>query len=1611
MSLETTLSAPGYLVAADNHNIAASGFSWFSPDTWGTQLGNIGKFISTSILSGANSFYNTAASVGSWLGADIKQNDTAAWISSIDSDFGMYYRANQESVDLAGFIGGAIIPGLAGIRAFNMGQKALAGAVDTGLIGGNLSKATGLLLPNSEKYVRLAAAEINASTTATKLLNTNTTKALANGLWQNTLEAVAFETAVQATMFKSPVLEQQDIGDMIANIAVGGAIGGAFFGIGTGLKLGRQIKEARTAEDLARKPFEGLTPTSAATSLDIKITQRALDADQSAIPVAIRNAQGEIVNNFDTTLTLYNDKINRAFLDIRDSINTFAGNNTTLGNLVADISTPLKNTSAPGYRSGFAQTYYENFAGTNKIVQAFEDTPAEIAMRAAIKASAVPEKEVAARWVKLIGDKSGDVQTSAPSVPYLGDLFKGKKEVLSYVRTQGFTPESIGQWNVLKLTGANAWKEAEARYIWAEHILKEIPEGATVQKYDIPILERAYKEGRTDIKIVDGVGPSLEITRVASRQELLDVLKEVKEETAFELLRKFSTSRDRDFNQAQSSQIIERITNTKINYFEGTGNTGNGLELFAKDFDANLYAEDLAARGLKPEEVAIEFLPRYAKVVYQVSEDWTKLVPNVVDAITYFEATQKLFAEGAARVTANILGPLSEQLPNIRRTELLEKATREGAGPGLLAGQNSNYGSLGATVAQIGAVTKNAMDTFRTVLNDSLEGVLTRAAQTPEIAIEFESLNQKISRTGKLFVLRETSLGNIALVDRAVVKNAKGESTLVDDIVDYEMLQEGVNYFEIKNEATLELIKAHISQSGKRTDAYKQIHAQLGKTDVKDGEVFRPIRPDLKDYPHFAFVLDSRVTGTGHKTMLHAATEKDLAQLIDKARQAGPQYTVLTKADVEAFKKARHEYEYSRSLHENYIDSDLANRGVFSNFFPKSSPDKIVNDILQQHYRESDTLVRETIRLRYEQEFNFLEDVGRIYSKAETSVFAGRVETLEKTADNPYFNYIKTALNISKLNEYPLIFSANKLLDSAVSRATAAISDTWKGVRTPEELDKINAVLDQFGMKPAYYDATLNALANHTAPRGALTKFVREANSLLSLFTLGLDPLNALNNAIGSNILRMTELKHVTRAINEGNTAVAGELAAIGKIAVPGVENAEMLAPTKLVANAISAFWKDSGELVGKYKDMGLIKDRIEQLKLISEDFTLRGTETVAELNKRTQAAFSKAKKLTEGLEKATGNPLAEEFNRFISANVMDQLTGIAVRNGIMEPAEALAYINTFVNRVEGNLIASQRPLIFQGPIGQAIGLFQSYQFNLIQQTLRYVAEGSAKDIAMLAGLQSTLYGIQSLPAFQFMNVHILGQLSGNQEHKDTYDAVYGALGRTAGDFVLYGLPSNMWFGGVNIYSRGDVNPRQITVLPTTLQEIPIVQGWGKLLGSIWETSKKIAGGGAVTESILQGLEHNGISRPLAGFAQVLQGFGEGGQVYSTSSKGSILYSNDLLSFMSLTRLAGGRPLDEAVVNDAMFRVKAYEAARRKDMLSLAERVKGTLISGNEPTEDQIAAFAERYAYLGGKQSGFNRWMMDMYKSANVPQAQIIANSLSNPFVYKMQLLMGGEDE
>lgn len=1613
-------SFPGYLQGADNHNIGNSGSSWYDPTTWGATAESVGKFAAVSALSGAASIYDTAATVGNWFGADVKINDNQEWIASLDQDLGQYYGEHRQAADLAGFVATSIIPGMGGIKILNAGQAALKAAKFGGTMGKNMSLFTNILAPATENYVKLAAADIASAQSVHTVLGANTLKALGSGVQQNVLEGAAFETFVQATMAKSPILDSQDNWDIAKNIAMGGILGGVVGGALESAKTISTIKKARYAEEFRMHKFDsrevvqpGTTPSDriilGAENRELTPTASApqLPPEPTAADISLYNAQ---LANASKAVERKSTQID---LDARSAMHEMAaGAPKELINAVADTQTGLSTERA-----------------LSNWHQAVEITRPNVVTKLETDAAKNLDTvtPISSRWVKLTGEDAGQITSEQPLVLSLADRVKVNRDdsigdaVLKDVRTYGFKPNSI--WDPLVGNAAKTgWKEAEARHIWADSVGLDKVKDLTIHANDLPMLERMVKDGRTDFTLIDSKGTRSNFGAASDvRQYVIDS----KDRIANELLAKRIGNLDPATNSIESNTAaIAKTVNVERGFLEGTRDAINPQKgLFAWQDQTAAHQAEMINRGLvSPNEVAtpIYLKPQIAKVNYQ-AEDMIGADGHVLDGMTWIKSQQKIAHDTAMNVFAKQAGnDILARTPEVRLDQLMRTGS-QGAGAGLLSFAKAGYGTLESTMQMLGGVSKDMKTVGRQNVDAKIQASLYALKSNKEASIEFSTINQLLSKTAEDYVFdteNALGMGDDVLIPKkvkdALAKQAgeEGEGGAID-ASDIALQQGAPQYIQFKNWETAAAFKAHSELNAASVVNRSERYAALGKLDNRDPDIVRAIAPDPKDFPFFAFVKDPRVTGAGHTSMLFANSEHELQGLITKTNQNFPELSVLTKKDTAEWHEAHQTYSYEKGLNENYIDSGLKREGIYSNFYTQTDPDKIVNDVLQYHYRAADAAQNDLMRLRYGEVFNWLEDQAGSYSNIESSQFRGAsIEKIQQNEKNPFISYIKTALNLSSTPTSNPWWSLNKFIDTQGSAMVGRVRQAFDGLKSADDLGEVNELLQKYGSQTAFNSASEQALINHTAPKAEISKFVRSANAIMSRFTLGLDPLNAVNNAIGANVLRGTELNQFTKAIAGGNTELAGQLAELAKVKIPGVED-YVTSPTKLIGKSIGRFFdaKLRPQLLAEYKSQGFIRDRLEQFASVQDDLTLQGTETVKELGDRVGSAFGKAKELvSSGLNKAealSGNGIAEEFNRFLSADVMRQITDLGEKHGLLTKQESLTYINNFVNRVEGNTIASQRPGLFQGPVGQAIGLFQSYQFNMLQNMFRYVAEGGNKDLGMLLGLQSTFYGLNGMPGFKFLNDHVVGTLSGNTQHRDIYDVTRGVAGKTAGDWLLYGTASNIM--QTNLYSRGDINPRSLTIVPTNIADVPFVGGMSKIFGTLYETSEKIAAGGNVWETIRQGIEHNGVSRPLAGLAQVSRGV-TGDNVFSTSSKGSILGSNDLMSLASLSRLAGGRPLDEAIQNDTMFSINSYEAIDRRKKQLLAETVKSTQIQGQEASDDQITQFAAKYAELGGKQSGFAKYMMENYTKANTTQAAILAQKLNNPLSYKIQALMGGEE-
>lgn len=1626
----TEASVPSYITSADTLNTANGNASFL--DSALSVIEDVPKFVGVSLISGANQLYNIPADIGNLvLDAGIERSDTQQIISELDSDLGAFYQEHQEGADLVGFMVSSLVPGLGGVKILNAGQKSLRAAIGAGKFGENTGKALGLLAPLKKTSLDKALLEVTTNGSAANLLNRNALRAVGAGFGQNALEAVAFETAVAATLFKSPILENQDFGDFMSNVAWGAGVFGFIGGAIDATKINFSLKSLANKSAVEARPWTFIDETASASQTYERV---ALDFEQlnaiPGVPAGLEPSRAAFLEQAATTKrTTLNNRI-------RKNIGELSGGNQDVAETLFQT---FNKASVTDQQSAFIGLQEVTSHGTTgKLAARAETLGKKVATGKATtkELDEFAESATQVTYAKAWGESAGVVATERPIITQLVDTLK-KGEVIKVTPTKvtagGKQYKFTTHFNTGKktlLAGANKpWNimkadtfEANARYIWAS---KLPPFKATakaplaVHVDDIPLMEKVMLE------LSDTPAMEFVTFKGLAKDEFVgksvqDFLGKKKVALANRMLAPTAKG-------VRTQDEIASIVNVKSNFLNGEVVRDSVNEYALKDLLAmqdhsTSYRQALVNKGAgkeslaKFDEAGIWNIPQTLNLTYDTTP-FQGVNNFVIENMVIIKEQQKLYQEGTSRAAASVLGDDYHKLEDITSGKVFSGAVPSGAGAGFATAASSNYGTLAASVEGIGAVTSRMIEKAKARSREALEPLLYKLGNNPESAVEWSTLNARVRGIEGEYGLNATgdALEPLVLLrwqqasKEAVEAGTKPPKRPVLANSDMELR------IELANQEVRDLAKAHIEVNGARTNGLAGIRTAQGTQFNRAPDAFYPIPIDTKEFPHFAIVTDESITSGNHSKTLYASSTEELDGMIKKLKE-NPHLRVRTKNEAETYFKSQGQYDYEKTLNNNYLDTEAHRKGVSAPFFVATDPSKITTDMLNWHLQRESGLVREAVTAKYEVQFNELRRLGDEATNIATSKFsnANLVEFAEDAVKNPFADYIKTALNLRKTTDYPWWVQTNQMADKAVSVLLKKVANVVETAKTPAELAKANDMLVAGGYKGAAYDESMLIFANAGPAKGALTAVVQKANSIMATVVLRWDALNAVNNAVSANVLLGAETKAVTRAILRGDAEAVGALSKLMNIKVPGVE-ANIRAPQKLISNAILKFNRTGADMQW-FKDNGYVTSISDQYRSALDSLAYNSKESVKSWDGRVNKLQANLRALGDTGEKWTGNKLAEEFNRFVAADVMKQMTDIAVTRKLMTSKEQLAYINTFVNRTQGNYLAAQRPMMFQGPIGQAIGLFQTYQFNLLQQLLRHVGEGHAKDSMVLLGLQGTIHGMNGLPSFNAINTHLVGNASGNTEHKDAYSALYGAAGKEAGDWLMYGMASNA-MGllhpdlKVNLYTRGDINPRSVTLVPTNPADIPFIHATGRVISNLFNTARNIANGGDVVTSLLQGIEHNGLSRPLAGLAQTMQGAGNPQQAsFSTSNRGNVIAANDLVSLTNLSRIVGGKPLDEAVALDAAYRIKAYGLIDSKRRQVLGNAIKSTMIGGQDPDQGQIEGFAEQYAKMGGRQDEFNNWMGQLYKGANLSQANKIQQSLRSPFTQSMQRIMGGKE-
>lgn len=1543
-----------YLSSADIHNYSNGQGSVEDSSSW---ISDSAKFTMSALTRGVTSAFNTIPGTVNLFGGNLGYLETDAVLSAFDDDLGAYYRANKDSVDKVGDIVGALVPGIAAVKVLNYGQRALS-LLAAGRPGLSMARSIGTLPTLADTYAAKAVSSLGTNT-YTKI-NADVVKSFAAGYAQSALEGAAFLTAAGVTMKDySPLFDEQTPKDIAINALYGGgAVGAGIFGTVTAAQTYFKLKKAAKALDIASKPATLITETVQGTSPAVSAMVRL--ADQETLQANI--ASGKITPEFLQKAKQTSDRLNVA---LREDI-------TKLGVVDDSELGGLFHAAVKGMDTNTSLAVFPDMVGIGRISSPVESV---LSKKAASGLSlGIPSKNYSVKYASLLGEDAGNITNTAPEVTYLGDTLASSKAVENEVYSYKFGNlaegiKGVKPYSVLgEGTKVITHSEIEARMIWAQQFKAKdfsLP-GAVIGAEDIPLLQRALFSGAKEVKITYPGAPGVEYT--LSPLELAKHLKQTKMDVANSLSSKYPTL---------NTATVAKMVDVRKSYLEGAVDPQNEIK--------DIYASyDLTADQL--------LQPRTAKIAYEVKPGQVQNPAGFTAAATYIKQVQNMQQQAVDNVFNNFMdspffsSPKSSLFERKLSDSQIYAVTREDAGAGIATAASGGYGTTGSIVENIGKSTHTALEEVTVNVSDVFAGSVNSVKSNPAAAAEIIQLQHLVRSNAPIFEY-DSALGNV--IDKSLPASSQNKVAL--------------------NLKTLEAQEFMSSWMNHNANYLSHRQNLLAVSGIESNDLSKLIYfpgPDPKKYTHHAFVVDNSVTSTGHTSMIWAKSAEELAA---KAAKVPPELNVYFKKDLNDYHTAFNSYNYQLGINENYINTALLRKGVASELNANPDIGEVMQEFMAYRMQADRSLVRDMVSLKYSKFFRELSNLGDEFTAIGTSKATSLSlrKHAEEEVQNPYMDVVKTALDITKNNEIPLWTTFNRTAENTFSKLYGAVQSIWSKSSASEEarIAEVSSKLEQAGVSSAYRDAAYSIYENHPAGKGPLSKFIATGNSVLTTTILRTDPMNALNNGIGAQVLLWDATREIVNGIKASSFDAAGELSKLAKLKVPGGGGAEILSPSKLVSGAYVNFFKslagstEHEGLLQFYKDQGWIPTLFEQYKSALDTLSLTGVETVSVLGQKT-------KDLVKFAERWSGNNFAEEMNRFVAANVAHQITELGVKHGVMDSNQALSYINTFVNRTQGNMLASQRPLLFQGPVGKAISLFQTYQFNMLQTIFRHVGEGKNKQLGYLLGLQGTVYGASGLPGFNAINQYLVGNAEGNVSHSDLVSTTFDTAGHEAAQWLLYGASSNFLLTPdlkTNLYTRGDINPRQVTIVPVHPADVPLIGATTSLVSSLLGVAKKAIDGADLSEAFLQGIEHSQISRPLAGLAVVAQG-------HSTSTKGNIMAENDLYSLATLSRLAGARPLDEAIARDSYYRIQAYEGAMHSKMNTLGEALRTKITSGAGIEQGEVTGFMDQYVHAGGDQKNFIKWYQHQVKQASSSQIQQLLAHTNTPYSKYMQKIIGGSD-
>lgn len=962
----------------------------------------------------------------------------------------------------------------------------------------------------------------------------------------------------------------------------------------------------------------------------------------------------------------------------------------------------------------------------------------------------------------------------------------------------------------------------------------------------------------------------------------------------------------------------------------------------------------------------------------------------------------------AAAIT---LGEDYDKLP-VEQLDKLPTLSQTAQKAGLLAQQLSEFGSLREWASYVGSLVHGVIDKKRIAIErDFLPHLQNLSVREKyEQRAQF-SLLCNLSRGRKMRIMQ--SNGTTYAVDdekilqliRDKAKELEAGGLPADHALEAakKMLfsQPGLESFvAMRNNSAVKLLPEVADLVGmlqKRNaeliEKDRHLAAAQGRSIMRDPELFYAPPLNLRRTPHFAFVVPvGEANAELPKFMIYGATASELD--IKRAYVAdhyGPRYKVVGNDEVALHKQLMGEYEKGEVFSQWEFDSKLQRTGAAADIQPSLdlNASEALDLMRNWMHRATERQIKQAVELKYADTVQTLKMADKAYDVSAADSLA----TTRATQRTVFGDTLKVMLNSDsatgtavtgyrRVNDF-IGEHGSKVLEGSVAAISAAYDLLAAGPRAlagkgreaifdDARLQKLTAELEATGMTNPYKDLTTAMSRSKVITDGrSLMQATRVLNTLVAGTTLRLDWWNSFVNIVSSPLLASGLLREAKTAL--AGTAEGRRLAELTTVINPGTKRAEPTA-AKLFMRAVTAFFSPDGKKFAEELRKRYILDDPTRVYLEAQDFSsLNGRHTLGTIQQKIDQFMQIA-------QKPFMHRLSEDFGRFIVAHAFKEIAELRGYKG----DEMYAVIRNAVDRVHGIHRAHGRFQLFNGVVGQSLGLFQTYMWNVAQQMLRHVEDGRGAELAKAAFMQSTLFGVRSLPAFHTLNGLVADTNSGKLD-------LYSLAGtdddpRSMASYVLYGAMSNIM--PADLFSRGEFALRYNTVVPINPMDWPSISVVSKAIGNVFNTVEKMpdfqqmqadpkAGMQQVGAALSYGLAHNALNRPLAGWAQLWSGMvttNDGTPLFVNTNHINYDPTEGFNSAAIAARLLGGKPTAEAILLDGYYRRVAYQTEQRSQLNDLGAKMRVQLAKGEGLTDEQLAAFTTEYEAAGGGLENFHAY-------------------------------------